>query len=602
MRWALVFSVLFGIGIPTFAGDAKTRGLAVWDTRTPAPALLRLNGKNNWQQLDKANDVFKGDAIVSNGRIAVVLRRGDAIMEIHAIRTDGAVARSRARLLSAAGEPAVSVDRLMLVENGKTAITLDATFRTAKGGAISAKFRIKRGDVALQVEPGAGASKLRVDCPGRFVILPDFFADDITIDATRLPLDSVDLPSENFVLHPTANGDAITLCVFENRGQDIKVTMTGKGAERQVTGSEITFDKRKVWVAVLDAPQVWHATPDLTPADGGKIIKLDWRMPYVAQWRIDFHRDNDLTDSWEMLLQERGFRTYTRHTWLGAADPETVAADREHWNTVLGSFPYPVWSDSDGVGYIQPIKNRFLVFTGPALIYPIHRIKETPLDAYTVVDVMRNTLGVGPCEHILDVPSHKENYIGQATCGVRDILNPIYESKQQKARRSEINKTLDDGLIFVKHIRTRINDYIAFGKKMRVYLAEQRKKHPDLTEFIDEMDKLTAEIDAKHAFRVDRIKTPEHVAKMMAEFRKNVLDYTGADAVDCCKDFTKALVVIGDNQDELSGECRWVVKTLRQRAGIRMALDPRVTPIATEIRLRTQEVMRNPAWHEMPRH
>ena len=30
----------------------------------------------------------------------------------------------------------------------------------------------------------------------------------------------------------------------------------------------------------------------------------------------------------------------------------------------------------------------------------------------------------------------------------------------------------------------------------------------------------------------------------------------------------RALVEVGDNQDELSGECRWVVKALRQRAGI----------------------------------
>ena len=110
------------------------------------------------------------------------------------------------------------------------------------------------------------------------------------------------------------------------------------------------------------------------------------------------------------------------------------------------------------------------------LIYPIHRVKDTPLDAFTVVDVMRNTLGVGPCEHILDVQSHKEIYNGQATCGVRDILNPIYAAKRQKQSRGEINKTLDDGLIFVKHIRGRINDYIAFGDKMKTYLAEQRKR------------------------------------------------------------------------------------------------------------------------------
>ena len=64
----------------------------------------------------------------------------------------------------------------------------------------------------------------------------------------------------------------------------------------------------------------------------------------------------------------------------------------------------------------------------------------------------------------------------------------------------------------------------------------------------------------------------------------------------------RALVVIGDNQDELSAECRWALKTLRQRAGILLALDPRVAPIAAEIRVRTQEALRNPAGHEGARH
>jgi hypothetical protein len=606
MRWSI-------LGIPTAillmslspsinAGDTKPSGIAVWDTGIASSEALPW-GKHNWTSIPigKGADAFKGDAILSNGRIAAVLRQKEAAIEIHAVKADGVVARVRLRLQSATGEAAVSVERVVLVENGKTGATLAATFKTAKGTEVAAKFRLKRGDVAVQVEPGAGAGKLRVESPGRFVVLPDFFADDITLDATKLPLASVDLPSENFVLHPTADGNTIALCVFENRQQDVKVTLAGKGTERQVTGSEIGFEKKKIWVALLDAPQIWHAR-DVTQADTGKIFKLDWRMPFPAQWRVDFTRAGELTDSWEMLLQDKGYVSYMRHTWLGAADSEVIAANRERWNTVLGTYPYPVWSDQEGNGYMQPIKNKNLQFTGPALIYPIHRIKDTPLDAFTVVDVMRNTLGVGPCEHILDVQSHTEQYKGQATCGVRDILNPIYAQNKQKEMRGEINKTLDDGLIFVKHIRGRINDYIAFGQKMRKYLAEQRKAHPESADFIDEMDKLAQEIDVKVAIRKDKIQTPEHVAKMMAEFRKNVLDYDGADAEARCKAFTKALVVVGDNQDELSGELRWVVKTLRQRAGIRMALDSRVTPIAAETRVRTQDVLRNPAWHEMPRH
>jgi hypothetical protein len=89
---------------------------------------------------------------------------------------------------------------------------------------------------------------------------------------------------------------------------------------------------------------------------------------------------------------------------------------------------------------------------------------------------------------------------------------------------------------------------------------------------------------------------------MNEAFRRNVLDYEGPDAVERCRQYATALVVIGDNQDELSGECRWVVKSLRQRAGMRMALDPRVASVATEIRARTQEALRNPASHEGAHH
>jgi hypothetical protein len=601
MRRFCVLTAVLAISSPVLSNEPKSRGLSVWDTEKPAPAVLPL-AKNDWLAIlpGQKIDALKGDGVVSNGRVAAVVRRKDAVVELHAVKDSGVVARIRLRLQTEKGEPAAAVERIALIENGKASAAFEVSCKTAKGDAINAKFKLKRGEVSVQIEPGPGAGKLRVESPGRFVVLPDFFADDITIDAAKLPLDAIDLPSENFVLHPTAAGDALALCVFENRKDDVKVTLAGKGKDRQATGSEIGFEKKKIWVALMEAPQIWHAR-DIAAEDAGRIIKLNWYAPYPAQWRVDFTRDRDLTDSWEMLYQEKGYITFMRHNWLGK-DAEVFASSREHWNTVLGTYPYPVWTDTEGRGHLQPLKHKFLQYSGPALIYPIHRIKDTPLDAFTVVDVMRGTLGVGPCEHILDVQSHVEQYKGQATCGVRDILNPIYARGQQKQRRAEINKTLDDGLIFVTHIRSRINDYVAFGDKLRKHLAEERKAHPELADFIDEMDKLTREIEVKVAARKDKIKSPDHVAVMNEEFRKNVLDYEGDDAEKRCKAYTHALWIIGDNQDELSGELRWVVRTLRQRAGIRLALDGRVAPIANEIRARTQQVLRNPAWHEMPRH
>jgi len=584
-------------------------GLTVWDTSRSAAAVSgsAIAGKNDWIAIPSGKTArsFEGDAVLSNGRIVVALRRQDSAVEIHAVKSDGVVARLRLRLLTAAGEPATHLERVALVQNTKGSACLEAFFKTAKGTEVSARFRVKRGEVAVQTEPGAGAAKLRVECPGRFVVLPDFFADDIVIDATKLPLDTVELPSENFVLHLTGQGDAIAMCVFENRRQDVKVSLSGAANERIITGSEIGFEGKKVWVALMETSpgrtgKVWH-THDVKLAEGGKIMPLAWKMPFPAQWRVDFSRPGDLTDSWEMLLQEQKGGDYTKPSWLGSGD-QRLPPSRLRWNTVLSLYPYPCWSDPDGQGYVQPINRRVLQFQGPVVVYPINRVKQTPLDVYTVVDLMRTTLGVGPCEHILDLEGQKSEYRGRATCGVRDKLTPIYAGKRQKAMRADVDKTLDEGLIFVKHIRGRITRYVDFGHKMREYLAAQHKAHPELAEFIVAMDNLTQEIDKRMAARAAKIKTPEHVAKMNEDFRKNVLDYDGPDALKRCREYTQALVVIGDNQDELSGECRWVVKTLRQRAGILMALDARVAPIASEIRVRTQEALRNPANHEGARH
>src|SRR5437660_9669819 len=227
---------------------------------------------------------------------------------------------------------------------------------------------------------------------------------------------------------------------------------------------------------------------------------------------------------------------------------------------------------------------------------------QTPLDAFTVVDVMRNTLGVGPCEHILDVEGQKQEYKGRATCSVRDHLGEIYGKNQQKQQRAEVDKTLNDGLIFVTHIRGRITRYVEFGHKMREYLADQKKAHPELNDVLSELDKMAAEIDARVAARAEKIKTPAHVAAMNEDFRKNVRDDDGPNALANSKKYSQALVEIGDNQDELSAECRWVVKALRQKAGILLAQQPRLAAVAAEIRARTQVALRNPANHEGAHH
>ena len=530
---------------------------------------------------------FQGEAGVANGRLTLLVPKGGSAVEL---RTAAGV-RATLKLVGVD-----RFDRVSLVEHGKGSATLEVGNRSA-----AFRLRVKKGDVTVEAQPGEGAGKLRVECPSRFIVLPDFFADDIVIDARKLPAASAEIPSENFMLQLAGNGDAIVMSVFENKEQDVRVSLSGAGDGRVSDASEIEFGKnRKIWVSVLEAPQIWHVK-ELRPEDAGKTLPLDWKMPFRAAWRCDLTRSNDLADSWDMLLQSDREGEYLKPSWMGGG-PERLPGTRKRWTTVLGSFLYPVWSDPDGRGYLQPLKHDRVAFRGPAVIYPVNRTEGTPLEAYTVIDLVRNTLGAGPCEYLLDLEGNKAEYKGRATCSSRDTLKRIYAAGEQKAKRAEVDKILNDALIFVKHIRGRITRYVEFGHRMREVLAAQKKAHPELKDGIGELEKIAEEIDARFSAREDKMKTPDHVAEMNEKFRREVLDYEGPDAVDRCMKYALALVVIGDNQDELSGECRWVVKALRQKAGLLMAADPRMAPIAGEIRAKTQEVLKNPAGHEGSRH
>src|SRR5262249_23107733 len=156
--------------------------------------------------------------------------------------------------------------------------------------------------------------------------------------------------------------------------------------------------------------------------------------------------------------------------------------------------------------------------------YPLNRTADTPADAFTVVDLARNCLGTGPCDYILDLEGHKDQYKGRATCGVRHILMDIYSKGRQKERHNDVEKCLNDGLIFVKHIRSRITIYLDFERQMRQYLQAQRKDHPELAAPLSDLEKILDQMDRHVAERKDKIRTPEDVAAMNDDFRRNVLD------------------------------------------------------------------------------
>jgi hypothetical protein len=584
-------------------------GVRLFDTGVTSAAPLSaeaLAARKGWTPVTDKQAVFKGDAVMENGRLALVLRKGATGAELYAAGPKGWTLRATlAPVRDQAKSGALKLGRRSMVDIAASSGSLVGVFVSdTEPIGVPQIYELGAGQVFLKTmgtitDALPDATALRLEAPCRTVILPDFFADDIVVDVADIPVAQADLPSDSFLVHLVGEGEAIVMTVSKDRDADVRMALDGKGAERRFVSSTIPYGGHTtVWVAVLEAAGIWYRR-DIARAETGKVADLDWKTPFPAQWRMDWRKADRLVDSWEMV-SERANGNYEKPGLF--RDPDTVPADRSRWTTVLGTFKYPCWIDRQGQGHIQPLKSDVVRFEGPAIIYPVNRTRGTPLDTFTVADIMRATLGVGPCEYILDVEGQGSSYKGRATCATRDALRAIYSAGQQKAKRAEVEKILDEVQTFVKHIRGRIDIYVDFGHKTLAYLADQKKVDPGLAEYCAQMEPLLKAIDGYVANRKDGIKTPEYFTGLVDQFRKTLLDYEGADAMDKCKKLTEAFVEVGSNQDELAGECRMAVKIVRQRAGLAMATDPRAAKVAEEIRKRTQEVLRNPAGHEGARH
>ncbi len=302
-------------------------GIAVWDTGKPSAEALSpaaLAGKNDWTAIppEKTADSFKGDAVLSNGRIVAVLRKQDAAVEVHAVKPDGAVSRLRLRLQTASGRAGRSPGAHGPDRKQQERRMSGGDFKTAKGAEVAGKFRLKRGDVSVQAEPGTGAGKLRVECAGPLRRPAGFLRRRHHLDATKLPLNSVELPSENFVLHLMGKGDAIAMCVFENRQQDVKVTLAGEGEKRHRHRLGDRLRGQEGLGGAAGRAAASGTRVELKANDTGKVVPLDWKMPFPAQWRVDFtarqRPDRQLGNA--AAREERAARTPSRPGWAAAIE------------------------------------------------------------------------------------------------------------------------------------------------------------------------------------------------------------------------------------------------------------------------------------------
>ncbi|MGD0092679.1 MAG: hypothetical protein ABSE73_22440 [Planctomycetota bacterium] len=440
----------------------------------------------------------------------------------------------------------------------------------------------------------------------------------------------------------------------------VDLVFAGAGQGRRISAARIEFQNKPVYAGILEQKGLWH-DEEVSAWPAYKPTSLAWKRPFEARWRGDFMvGEGKSMSDWPTRTQSFEFRNTsipkTEKWWEGgeALDARFMAATSsarpdkwwekginwwqvgnedapEIWQESLVSFfRYPAFFKGDEVrvclyadkgerGKANDATkaarkaNKDAPEIAPpnvyehVLIYPLGRVPSTPLNVYTPVDLMRQTLGAGPCEYVLDLAGVKPRQAGGdrpllafATCGLwGDHIKPLTKKFKKKPDgayepleeqdKTHLVQALEDMWYFVHTIHDRLRDYKKWGADAAAYCEQEAAKNPQVKPVADKALACLARLNSdvgRHKFEgpgseaywKDRIPA---LIKLVQEDK-----YAEVGEIE-------KITHLGNDQDERVSRCRQYVKGLRQEILLQDTSSPDVRRFAAEIRDRCHAMLRN---------
>ena len=590
----LVLMLCAGCAMESMAAEGAGGTVALFDSVTPvdgSDTMATLVKDGVWTRIteDAVPSGFKGDAVFVNATLAAVIRKDGNGVDVYAKASNGWNRRARA---VAVADGVVCKFGLIkpLFDDGAV---VDVQVNGVKGGSV--RFGMHMIHPLLEATATGPVDALRVMAPCRFGIMPDFFTADMMIDARKIPIDSTEIPSENILLRMVGNGNAIVASLWEKNERDIKVSFSGAGDARVMDTTDIFFgsDGGSVWTAVLEYPGVWHMRDFVPKEDIKKVTITDWAVPFYAKWKGNFTREDGNLESMKFTMKD-GLKRRDNEIRV------TVTSLLRNEASTM-NFPQYKW---------------YVGLQGPAVFYPSRRDAKTPLNRLCVDDLLREGLGTGPCEGVLDGKSQEEWSKGIFTCSYRRMVDHL--CAESVVRQREVIARIKDEryfvrrinrnvMTFVRNVQDRINVYADFGADLMVYLDEQEKEHPELSA---SMKKIRSEwnlsVKVLHGERTlkDHQDTNERLEANVAPAEKMLVDFNKLLYVDTLHQFEKGSKagavadLVGEAGDSRLRNMRRKVMMIRGIAMMETAVNPGFSGVAKEIRKRSEVVLRNPHSYE----
>ncbi len=610
--WLAVWIILPG-SLARADSPAAGPAISVWEL--PRGAGLQpadLASRQGWKPLPPgaAKGPFAGGLAIENQALVVVIPAGGREIVLLA-KGDGKAAgvRQALALVGSPGKQAGGLDGIRLVDydEGEAVVGFAA-------GEVEARLKLGLGKCFVEVLPGRSAAALQLRGPARFSFIPDFFGSDVLYDAGETAEAKVFAPAENFIVNLNEGHVALSMLTWpKDGGEEVLLLCEGTGAGRRFTATQVSFNGKSVFVAVVAREGTWFEKDLHTAKKDAPLVVEGWRPPFPAKWMT-------LLVKRPAVGAASGIASETLPVPLLPPAGDTPYSDVYYHPHVPSWFSGPEWrlhletSLTHMMTHKKVVSPEFLL----AINYPRDRVKQTPLNALTLVDVMRDTLGTGPCEYILDLEGlNKTRSTGAAgtgkptagaTCSERGGLVFYYLGERAESpRRDDPLMVTDEALSSIEKIKdfldaahARIQEYLAWSDEIVRVAEEAKARNPQARDLAERIIPIAREMRELWQAMVDHDKPCVHPQewRMALDHCKDLVRQGAPDMGNRIREFDPQMRGAGEEVDGGMQACRMIVKRIRQEAALAGSADPAALKLAAEIRQRCRDVLRNKHYKE----
>jgi hypothetical protein len=511
---------------------------------------------------------FTGDAVLLNDRLVVVLRKGGAGAQVYAKTPGGLKPRADLVPCPSGADDVPALSSLKIAENKTSAVKLEAAFKTNSGADCSSAFRLATGDVLLEARAGAGTSRLALRGSIQYVVIPDYFGDDMVFGADTADAARVGLPAENFFLSLVEGGDSIVMCVWPSGERNADLVLTGAGGQRAIKGCEVECrEGESMWAAFLEGADIWHS--EAVPAGNQQEnVELKWRPPFPAKWRADIVGRDGVCKSWAIVDQQERERQLKQGA-SSSGPAESVC---------------PCWFDSAGAYVLAPAAGGGASsgLPGPdqvlVVAYPVDRDRATPLTVFCPVDVMRNALGVGPCQYILEVEGFAK---GEAAtpAEVTRWVEKQFEKKKDVQESAAIRGRLEEMMRHIADAQARVEQYDAFARQVQALCKSQGQD--TAADTARSLQRIAEDMAQTIAQKRAAMKTPAQAKSLADMMAAAIGQKRPLSEVQGCGEQLRR---IGAAQDNVLSKCRLAVRRLKQECRMAAGARPSAADLVATVR------------------